>query len=336
VRFVLPRPVAGLATLALAASALLVVAAPAHAAPGDTTLTVNVVDQYGRPVAGALGVYDQSGSSQSESGTATSSTHTYTVPSGAGYSFQSIAPWSGVECFGIANCSLLSSPSGFSPVVNVPADTPTTYTVRTTVPTITGTGTVGSPLTIQIPEGLQRLNAAVATAPPPYNAYSTTNPTQWVRGTADIAGATSNPSYTTVRDDGGQSVAARLTPSAWQTAVFSMSGIVVSPLTTNAIAVAEAVPTKTKTKVNVAKRFRVGEKVTMSIRVKAKGAAAPDGKVTITIGKFKAAKKLDEDGEALFNLPRLAPGTYQVSVKYAGSEDFKKSKAKKITITVRK
>jgi hypothetical protein len=335
VRFVLPRPVAGLATLALAASALLAVAAPAHAAPGETTLTVNVVDQYGRPAPGILYAFDQGLDQQDTSDTTATATHTYTVQSGAGYAFESIGPWSGVECFGLSNCATNGSPSGFTPVVNVPVDTPTTFTVRVTLPTITGVGTVGSPLAIQIPAGLQLLNSAI-TSVPQYSGVSTVNPTQWQRGGVDIPGATSNPGYTTVRDDGGQSVAAKLSPSAAQTLIFGQAGYAVQPLTTNAIAVAKPVPAKTKTKVSVAKSYRVGEKVTMSIRIKAKGAAAPDGKVTITIGKFKAAKKLDEDGEALFNLPRLSPGTYKVSVKYAGSLDFKKSKAKTITLTVKK
>ncbi|QIG41847.1 Ig-like domain repeat protein [Nocardioides anomalus] len=336
-RPLLTRPAVGLGSLALAASVLLVAADPAHAAPADTTLTVSVVDQYGRPTAGVVTTFGQDGTPYVETPLAVRTDHVFSVPSGAGYSFSSVTPWSGSDCLGIANCPAAGQPSGFTPVVTVPVDTPTAYTIHVTVPTITGSTAVGSPLSIQIPESLQRFNAAFPTAPPPFTGLSTTNPTQWKRGAAAIPGATTNPTYTTVAADAGQPVAAVLSPSAAQSAIFSAAaaGYTVPPFTTNAVAV-DPGSAQTKTKVKLAQHVRVGQKVTMTIKVKATGGSTPDGKVTVRIGTFKAAKKLDEDGEALINLPRLEAGTYKVLAKYSGSEGFEKSKARKITLTVKK
>jgi Bacterial Ig-like domain (group 3) len=152
-----------------------------------------------------------------------------------------------------------------------------------------------------------------------------------MRGTTDIPGATST-SYSTVRDDGSQAVSARLTPSAGMTAIFGSAGVAVRPFRTNAVTVAKAVDVKTKTKVRVAKRIRVNERASVKVKVTVKS-GVPDGHVTLTIGKFKARKKLKQ-GSVFINLPILKAGTYTITTKYAGEEGFKKSKGKKTTVTV--
>jgi hypothetical protein len=339
VRPLLSRPLVGLGTLALAASVLLSTGQPASAAPPDSTLTITVVDQYGRPAPALIQTVDASGTSYfaGPGNTPTVvSTHTLVVPSDQSYSFIVAAPWGGLQCIGVSPCGPSPSPS-YTPVVTIPLGAPAAaYKVDVTLPSVTGGPAVGSPLTVQVPAAIEQLNALVAGYPGPLATLPTTIGQQWTRGGSDIANAT-GASYTTVRGDGGQTVAARLSPSQRLSAFFSQAGYSIPPLTTNSVAVAKTVPLKTTTKVNVAKSFRVGQKVTMAVKVKAKGATTrPDGKVVVSIGTFKTAKKLDDDGEALINLPHLSPGTYKVSVKYAGSEDFKKSKAKKITLTVRK
>ena len=221
--------------------------------------------------------------------------------------------------------------SATAPVVTVPVDTPTTYTVQVTLPSITGAASVGSPLTVQIPEGLQRLNSLIL-ATPQFSGLSTTNAVSWLRGGTAIAGAVGS-GYSLVRDDAGQPVAARLEPSQAQSAIFATAGGVQS-LTTNAITFAKPAPLATTTKARVAKRFKASEKVTMRVKVKASG-GVPDGTVTVSIGTFKTKKSL-KNGTVLVNLPRLAPGTYRVKVGYAGTDAFLKSKAKKLTVRVTK
>lgn len=329
------RPAALLASLALAGSGLLASAGAASAAPGDpVVLTVNVVDQYGRPTPSLVQTFasDDGDYKDETGGMQALPSHTFSVPGGEGYSFTVISAWSGVDCFGVTPCAA-NGTSTYSAAVTVPDGVPTVFTARVTVPTISGGTAVGAPLTVQMPEGIQRLNAAIAASSPPYNTLSTVIGQQWTRGGVDIPAATGT-SYVTTRADGGQAVALKLSPSQAITAVLGQAGATAPTFTTNSINVVKPVPVATKTKVKVAKRFSAKEKVTMTIKVKA-AAGVPDGKVTVSIDKFKKSATLD-DGEVLFNLPRLAPGTYKVKVTYAGSEDFVKSKSKKVTLTVTK
>jgi hypothetical protein len=322
------RAAAGVGAAALLVSTLLVTASSAQAADG--TLVVTVVDQYGRPTPGILYAYDSVANQQAET-TPTpggSATHTYTVAPG-GYGFQGITPWSGVSCDGVAPCGLTATVTTVTPVVTVGDGTTSTYTVRITVPSITGTPAVDSPLAIQIPPALAAFQALVASTP----GYGGSMTQQWVRGTTDIAGATGT-SYTTVKDDGVQAVSARLIPSPGMIIVFSNAGMTVQPFATNAITVAKFVKFKTTTKAAIAKRIGVGERATVRVKVKAKGTKDdPDGFVTLSIGKFKTRKALKK-GSVFINVPTLKAGTYTIVTKYTGSDDFKKSKAKRSTLTV--
>ena len=150
---------------------------------------------------------------------------------------------------------------------------------------------------------------------------------------SEIPGA-SGATYTTGPADAGQTIAARLLPSQAIATAFTQAGTAVLPFTTNAITVAQVPAQATKTKVKVVKRFKATQKVTMKVTVKAP-AGTPEGTVSLSIGKFKTEKTLD-DGKVLLNLPRLAPGTYRVKVAYSGSAAFVASKAKKVKITVTK
>ena len=326
----LPRVGALVGAAALLGSSVLVTATPAQAAAGDATLVVNVVDQYGRPTVGILNAFASDATafydSPPGSPTVPSATHTFTVPPD-GYAFAGLTPWAGVTCVGITPCYTTGAPpSSTTPVATAVADTTTTYTIQVVVPTITGTGAVGSPLSVQIPEGLKTLQNALAA----YGGGGTSG-TQWLRGATDIPGATS-PSYVTTPTDGSQVMTARLTPSGSQSFYFGQYGAPVQPFVTNAITMSKYTPAKTKTKLTIARNLRVGERASLKVKVTSK-TGQPEGLVTITIGKFKVRKPLKE-GSVFITIPRLGAGTYKISTKYAGSDYFAKSTGK-VTVTVR-
>jgi Big-like domain-containing protein len=325
----LPRVGALVGAAAVLIASLVVTATPAQAAPGDGTIVVNVVDQYGRPTVGILNAMAPDGTAfydaPAGSPVVSAPTHVFTLPPG-GYAFTSLTPWGGVTCAGIPTCYAGGAPpSGITPVVTAVADATTTYTIQVVVPTITGSGAVGSPLSVQVPEGLKTLQNALAA----YGGGAAIG-TQWLRGATDIAGATST-SYVTAPSDGAQAVAARLTPSNGQAFYFAQYGAPVQPFVTNAIPVSKYTPAKTKTKLTVARSLGVGERASLKVKVTSK-AGKPEGLVTITIGKFKTQKTL-KDGSVFITIPRLAAGVYKISTKYAGSDYFAKSKGK-VTVTV--
>jgi hypothetical protein len=325
VNIALSRGGAAVAAAALVASSLLVTASAATAVT-DGKIVVSVVDQFGRPTIAMVQPFDTSGITHQEDGTSPSqpftvgSTHSYTVPPGD-YSFESIGPWSGIDCFEVAPCGYTTPPDTYGAAVTVTSGATSTYTVRVSVPVITGVGTVGSPLAVQLPQHFTDLMAIIDLSPFGGEPVSQ----QWLRSGADIPGAT-GASYTTVPADGARSIAARLLPSSGQALMFRGIGYTVQPFTTDPIAMAAYTPVRTKTKIKVAKRVRTGERATMKVLVKAKS-GVPDGAVSIRVGKFRTEQTL-KDGRLLFTLPRLGPGTYRVTVKYAGSDYFTKSRDK--------
>jgi hypothetical protein len=325
VNIALSRGGAALAAATLVASSLLVTAAAASAVT-DGKIVVSVVDQFGRPTIAMVQPFDTSGLTHQEDGTSPSqpftvaSTHSYTVPPGD-YSFESIGPWSGIDCFEVAPCGYTTPPDTYGAAVTVTSGETATYTVHVSVPVVAGAGTVGSPLTVQLPQHLTDLMAVIDLSP--FGGEPISH--QWLRSGADIPGAT-GASYTTVPADGARSIAARLVPSSGQTLLFRSTGYTVQPFTTDPIAIAPYTPAKTKTKVKVAKRISTGERATMKVRVKSRS-GVPDGVVKIRVGKFRTEQTL-EDGRLLFTLPRLGPGTYRITVKYAGSDYFTRSRDK--------
>jgi Big-like domain-containing protein len=326
------RAGAGIGATLLVMSALLVTATTAQAV-GDGTIVVNVVDQYGRPAVGYLNGVSAAGGSVSENPppgpSGSTSTHTFTVTPG-GYSFISVTPWSGFFCFGYAPCNQATAVPGgtVTPVVTVAADSIATYTAKVTVPTISGGTTAGAPLALQIPPGLTALQNYILA-----EAHAPTFTQQWLRGSSDVSGAT-GLSYTPTRDESGQPIAARLSPASGLLLAFGPSGVPVQPFTTNAITQAKFVPIKTKTKVGMPKRIKLGQKVSATIKVKA-ATGTPAGDVTIIIDKFKAQKSLKR-GKLFFSIPHLPVGRYTMKVAFTGSDDYARSKAKKITFTVYK
>jgi hypothetical protein len=334
----LSLPGAGAAAAALVVSSLLMTAGAAQADPGDPgSLVVNIVDQYGRPTVGVVEAIAKTGGhtfpDTGPVGTA-SSTQTIELPQD-GYGLMVITPWSGFSCFGLTTCGIF--PSGTPTVSTPPAVTVTgigtTFTAHVTVPSITGTGKIGSPLTLTVPPDLANLLTLLSGVPGLGGAQTQ----QWVRGGTDIPGATAT-SYTPAFSDGSQPLSVRMAPSFGQTLVLSEFGggsaALAAPFTTNVITVEKGVKSKTKTKISVPKRLGVGERATAKVKVKAKGSKAdPDGTVTLSLGRLKVKKKL-KDGSVFINLPNLAKGTYTISVVYSGAEQFVKSKAK-ATVTVR-
>ena len=132
----LTRAAAGLVAAALACSALLMTPSAAHAADG--TLTVSIVDQYGRPTSGILEAYDPATGNEKGASSTAASTHTMPLPAG-GYALLVITPWSGITCDGLAPCgSTTPGATVFTPVVTVPDGGTVTYAVHVTVPSISG------------------------------------------------------------------------------------------------------------------------------------------------------------------------------------------------------
>jgi hypothetical protein len=322
------------AALAVVASSLMLTA-PAAEAVGPGTVTVNLVDQYGRPTAGVVQSFDSTGSQYSDGpgGPGTyvyGSSHVFTLPP-EGYGFESLTPWSGLDCAGIAPCSPVMGVPTVTPVVTVTEGSVSTLTIHVTVPTITGGPEVGSPLTIQLPQGLVLMQSALIFSPFGFGPMTQ----QWLRGGTDIIGATGQ-SYTTTPPDGRQSISARLAPGGAQSYVAAIGGGVAQPFETNAISIAKYTPLKTKTKVKLPKSISAGARVSMKVSVKGKGSKdKPTGLVTVKIGQFKVKKSL-KNGSVFISLPNLKAGSYKIKTSYGGSLYFAKSKATKFTLTVHK
>lgn len=327
----LVRAGAALGAAALTVSTLFVTAGAAHAvATGN--LTVSIVDQYGRPAAGAVMAFDSSGTPVAEDGGSgggllggghIAPTHTFTGVPVDGYEFEVLTPWSGIDCYGVSPCGVVSGPSAYVPVVNVTADGNAAFTAHVTMPTVTGSTSVPSTLSIATAPNFQTVIGI-------YSIYGGGGPTtyQWTRDGADIPGAT-GATYNTVPADGSKQIAARLSPSPGVSLIFGSSGYTVSPYTTQPVTMAKFTPAKTKTKVQVPKSIRVGSRVSLKVKIKSKSkvGGAPQGQVTVTIGQLKIRKKI-KNGSVFINLPNLKAGSYKVSVAYSGSDYFAKSKAK--------
>lgn len=318
-------------TAALVASSLLAAAPAAHATGTGGTLVIKVVDQYGRPTTGIMEVVDAAGTQATSTNNPTPIGSTETldgVPAG-GYEVLGATPWAGISCAGISPCDLASSPSTYTPVVTVTDGDTSTYTMKVTVPSITGGTKIGSPLTIKVPAGLSTLETDLAAQAPAGTSYSFTQ--QWLRGATAISGAT-KAAYTTVTQDGGQRVAALLTPAPAMAALFGPTGVPVSTLTTNSIAVARPAKLGTRTTVSVPKRIALGARASITVRVRST-TGTPKGYVTVTIGQFKARKSL-LGGAAFITVPRLKVGKYKATTRYAGTTVYAASTGNPVYFTV--
>jgi hypothetical protein len=316
-------PVAGavLVTAALTVSTLFAAGSPAQAVDSGS-ITVTAVDQFGQPAPVAVTLIGQTSGNHDETGgsaTIISTTHVFTGLPADGYAVQAIGPWSGLDCFGIAAPCVVGGTVS-APVLTLAAGASGSYTAHVTLPTVTGGPAVGAPLTIQTSPGYQLMQAlAVSLAHQPADISQ-----QWLRGSLDIPNA-AGPTYVSTATDGGQQLAARLTPGPAVSVVFAESGYAVQPFTTRPVAISK---NATKTK---AKLLRGA----IRVKVKSTHGAVPTGKVKLSLGTFKAKAKLKK-GKATVALPQsLQPGTYLLKVSYPGSTTFEKSKSKTVRISVR-
>ena len=100
----------------------------------------------------------------------------------------------------------------------------------------------------------------------------------------------------------------------------------------------EETPVKITTKItapNVAKVFNVNKKFTATLK-DANNKAISDVKVTITLNGKTYTKTTNAKGQAILNLPNLAPKTYKVSVKFVGDSQYKASSLNTPKVVVKK
>lgn len=314
------------AVSALLLSSLLV-ATPAHA--DDTgTLTIKIVDQYNHPTKAVVDVLGDDGASALGDGAGTlaaSASSSYTLAAGD-YGVFTLSTFSGFNCVGVSPCDITGLVFDPDTALTVTAGKTTQYVMHVAVPSISGGTAVGSRLTVSIPASL----TAAIDLPPLYTPGASASVTQqWMRGGASIAGATRS-TYTTVREDGSQSLAAELTVTGYL-AQFSVYGLPTT-LTTNAIKMGPAIKSKTKTTIKVPKKIKHNERVSAKVKVASPGGVV-SGYVTVAIGKFKVRKAL-QAGSVFVTLPHLKSGKYTIVTKYLGGTYYQSSKAKKTKISV--
>ena len=189
------------------------------------------------------------------------------------------------------------------------------------VPTITGTTTVGSALTA----------TAGAWSPEPVSlAY------QWLRGGAPIAGATTS-AYLLTDADAGAAIAVTVTGTKSGYATLSSTSVAVA-VPAPVVTVPQVVST-IKLSVSPAKpkiTSKKGVKVTVTVKVLAAGkpgTATGTAKITIA-GKSHTVKV--SKGTAKYTLTIKSAKKYKVSAKYLGSATVKASTTKSTSFTVKK
>ena len=95
---------------------------------------------------------------------------------------------------------------------------------------------------------------------------------------------------------------------------------------------------KTATKIiasSVKKVYNVNKKFTATLK-DANNKAISDVKVTITLNGKTYTRTTNAKGQAILNLPNLAPKTYKVSVKFAGDSQYKASSLNTAKVVVKK
>lgn len=323
----------------MAATAVLLgstLAAPAHAVPGDGKgeIVVKLVDPAGKPTAGVLLVFAQ-GMTTPATDLPDFNTMTTQVAGSltAGrYGALAMSPWGGIACLGIDPCSylaLIGAPSP-SPVVGAfdvaDVETPVVATIKNTAPgRITGGHTVGDQLTFAWSTGMKDLIAIIPSGAGQYAPTVT-----WLRDGKPVG---AGPTYDLTPADVGRRISARLAygePNIW-TAGFH--GLKVAPYDLPSF-VATKRPTRTTADL-FRKSLVQGRGTGLIVDVTSAQDAVTDGKVKVTVGKWKATKEI-RNGSARFALPKtLKAGRYQVQVTYLGSSTYLGSKAKKQTLTVK-
>lgn len=329
-----------LTTLSLAAVALTTTAAPTHAAPGDGTLEVNFVHDSGQPATVLVSFVDAEGGITSQ--TQATSSFPGSLAAGTKYGVILIGGWGGITCVHLAPCSwpaVTSNPLDAHPTADAPTVTEGAVTsVSATIPTpkLSGTGEVGSPLTITVPSTLSGIAGYFAAR---YGGSPDPGVT-WMRNGVQIPGA-SGLSFTPTTADAGSTIAAVV---SYPTALTSTWGpsVVPGPLTTAGITV-PAIPSTPVTpvtpvtptiKLAVPAKIKQGKRPKVYITVK-DGAAAVPGIVKLKVGKKRALQATLRSGLATFSLPRLKPGRYVVTAIYPSTTGYASATTSK-RITVKK
>ncbi|MGB0100037.1 MAG: hypothetical protein WBP61_07125 [Nocardioides sp.] len=322
----------------VAAAALLIVpvtaAGPAQAAEDPTgTVTVNFVDDQGRPVTALLGaLYTAGGQVELLEGRASSITQE--VPVGR-YGILVMGGWGGLSCGGIAPCSLGAFaeegalPRVTAPVITVTEGGQTTYTLESATPKLVGTGKVGSPLKVRVPTRLTELGEYFASVGGPVYAGLSIEPSvSWLRNGTRIG--ETGLTYRPTAQDSGRKIAARLTFPPLLTAIYAQAGGSPDPMTTTPVKIGKVKP---KLSLNLSKRVKQGTRPVAYVTVKL-GRAAVRGVVALKVAKHPAMRQGLRSGFAAFKLPKLAPGTYKVKAEFLGQGAYKKvAKTTRITVT---
>lgn len=322
------RPVRALAAAAVALAAALttLVAAPAEAAPVNGTISITLVDENGDPMPGSIDVYSADGSvGMTVQGVAT---REESVPPGS-YGVMVFSPWGGMQCAGIAPCDysiVLGSSVGPDGSVVVASGETTEITIRGEAPaTLTGSGRVGSPLTLAYSSGMTNLLDYLDVVVGAY--YPTVT---WLRDGAPIGGVDAT-TYVPVAADAGTEVSVRLSYTGAAQMVFAtVNGGPVEPRTTDAVLV-KRIPTKTYALISNP-TIRSGSRGKVRIEVTASGQVVT-GKVTVGVGSWSQTRSLI-NGSARVLLPRLPAGRHSVTASFLGSSTYPPSTAKPKTLTV--
>lgn len=180
-----------------------------------------------------------------------------------------------------------------------------------TVPTVTGTASVGGTLTA---------------TPGTWDVDGTGFAYQWLRDGTAIAGAT-GATYRPVAADAGRTLSVRVT--ATRTGYGSGTA-------TSAAVRVDRLGSKVRVALS-AKKIRAGKPATVAVRVTAPGIAAPTGTVRITRnGKVvrTVSLKAANRGAARVRLPKLRKGTYRIAARYLGEAQVAPSKASPVVLKV--
>lgn len=121
-------------------------------------------------------------------------------------------------------------------------------------------------------------------------------------------------------------------------AAYAGSTNVAATTATTALKVTKGKVKKVATKVTKASTSKKKGKATVTVTT-VKGLAKATGKVTVTIKKGKKsvkAKGTVKAGKATVTLPKLAKGTWKVTVKYAGTTTYAAANAKAVKVKVKK
>jgi hypothetical protein len=246
------------------------------------------------------------------------------------YAAIAVSPWGGFSCVGLDTCSYLAGAGGQlvpNGTVVVTSGGNTTATIHAAVPaTIGGGHTVGDTLSVDLSPGLMELSAVLGGV-----AQGGLLAVQWLRDGVPIAGATGT-SYVATPADTGKHVAARLMYGIALSYIKQLSGVTqVDPFVTDAVTVKKR---SSKTYIRMVRStFKASQQGVVRVDVTSPNAVVT-GKVRVAVGDWDITRVL-RNGRAVVRLPRLAPGTYQVTAAYLGSGAYAASSAKpkKVEVT---